>query len=151
MKNGQIFATSPRPADGSTWNISMSVPIARFSCASARAWNNRSAGSSNTSRTMPRRRASVRSVPEAFLHHRIRINPDGTSIAPAQLPNDERKRRISEAWVQHLRIFCSTAKRPVIAHRLVFSMSIAQHDALVSAGINPDQVLHDEEDHAKVR
>jgi hypothetical protein len=77
-----------------------------------------------------------------FLHHRIRINPDGTSIAPAQLPNDERKRRITEAWLQHLGKFSSTAKRPVIAHRLVFSMSIAQHDALVSAGINPDQVLH---------
>jgi hypothetical protein len=77
-----------------------------------------------------------------FLHHRIRINPDGTSIAPGQLPNDERKRRITEAWLQHLGKFSSTAKRPVIAHRLVFSMSIAQHDALVSAGINPDQVLH---------
>ena len=77
-----------------------------------------------------------------LLHHRIRINPDGTSIAPGQLPNDERKRRITEAWLQHLGKFSSTAKRPVIAHRLVFSMSIVQHDALVSAGINPDQVLH---------
>ena len=38
--------------------------------------------------------------------------------------------------------FPSTAKRPVIAHRLVFSMSKEQHDALTDAGINPDQVLH---------
>ena len=35
-----------------------------------------------------------------FLHDRIRINPDGTSAAPAQLPNDERKRRITEAWLR---------------------------------------------------
>jgi hypothetical protein len=30
----------------------------------------------------------------------------------------------------------------VIAHRLIFSMSKEQHDALVAAGINPDHVLH---------
>jgi hypothetical protein len=77
-----------------------------------------------------------------FLHHRIRINPDGTSTAPAQLPNDERKRRITESWFQQLgEIFLhgQTAR-----HRSPpgFSMSIAQHDALVSASINPDQVLH---------
>ena len=30
----------------------------------------------------------------------------------------------------------------MIAHRLVFSMSKEQHDALTDAGINPDQVLH---------
>jgi hypothetical protein len=37
--------------------------------------------------------------------------------------------------------FPSQAKRPVIAHRLIFSMSREQHDPLVAAGINPDQVL----------
>jgi hypothetical protein len=77
-----------------------------------------------------------------FLHHHIRINPDGSNTAPSQLSNEERKRRITDSWLQHLSRFPSTAKRPVIAHRLVFSMSKAQHDALVSAGINPDQVLH---------
>jgi hypothetical protein len=30
----------------------------------------------------------------------------------------------------------------MIAHRLIFSMSKEQHDVLVAAGINPDQVLH---------
>lgn len=77
-----------------------------------------------------------------FLHHSIRRNPDGTSTAPSQLSNPERKQRITEAWRKHLARFPSTAKRPVIAHRLVFSMSKEQHDALTGAGINPDQVLH---------
>jgi hypothetical protein len=77
-----------------------------------------------------------------FLHHSIRINPDGTSTAPSQLSNVERKHRITEAWQKHLAKFPSRAKRPVIAHRLVFSMSKEQHDALTGAGINPDQVLH---------
>jgi hypothetical protein len=77
-----------------------------------------------------------------FLHHSIRVNPDGTSAAPSQLSNAERKHRITETWQKHLARFPSTAKRPVIAHRLVFSMSKEQHDALTDAGINPDQVLH---------
>ena len=77
-----------------------------------------------------------------FLHHSSRINPDGTSTAPSQLSNAERKHRIAETWRKHLAKFPSTAKRPVIAHRLVFSMSKEQHDALTDAGINPDQVLH---------
>lgn len=77
-----------------------------------------------------------------FLHHHIRFNADGTSTAPGQLANTERKRRISEAWQIHLEKFPSHAKRPVIAHRLIFSMSREQHNALVTAGISPDQVMH---------
>jgi len=77
-----------------------------------------------------------------FLHHRIQVNPDGTSTAPSQLPNAERKQRITETWQKHLAKFPATAKRPAIAHRLVFSISKEQHDALTDAGINPDQVLH---------
>jgi hypothetical protein len=77
-----------------------------------------------------------------FLHHSIRMNRDGTSTAPSQLSNPERKQRIAEAWRKQLAKFPSSAKRPVIAHRLVFSMSEEQHDALTDAGINPDQVLH---------
>lgn len=77
-----------------------------------------------------------------FLHDMIRVNSDGTSTAPTHLPNEERKRRITESWQRHLAKFASSAKRPVIAHRLVFSMSTAQHDAFVAAGLNPDQVLH---------
>lgn len=76
-----------------------------------------------------------------FLHDHIRINPDGSSTAPSRLSNSERKRRITEAWQCHLAKSSSEAKRPVIAHRLIFSMSTDQHNALVTAGINPDQVL----------
>jgi hypothetical protein len=77
-----------------------------------------------------------------ILHHSIRMNPDGSSTAPSQLSNAERKQRSTETWQKHLAKFSSTSKRPVIAHRLVFSMSKEQHDALTDAGINPDQVLH---------
>ena len=77
-----------------------------------------------------------------FLHNHICINPDGTNTAPSKLSNAERKLRITECWRKHLARFPTTAKRPVIAHRLVLSMSKEQHDALAGAGINPDQVLH---------
>ena len=77
-----------------------------------------------------------------FLHNEIRRNPDGSSTAPARLSNTERKHRITEAWQHHLDKFPTQAQRPVIAHRLIFSMSKEQHDALVAAGINPDHVLH---------
>ena len=77
-----------------------------------------------------------------FLHDLVRANRDGTSTAPSRLSNTERKHRITESWQYHLGKFPSQAKRPVIAHRLIFSMSSEQHDALVSAGINPDHVLH---------
>ncbi len=77
-----------------------------------------------------------------FLHNEIRRNRDGTSTAPTQLSNAERKHRITEAWQNHLDNCPSQATRPVIAHRLIFSMSKEQHDALVAAGLNPDQVLH---------
>ena len=76
-----------------------------------------------------------------FLHNAIRRNSDGTSTAPSKLSNEERKRRITESWRFHLDRFGSQAKSPVIAHRLVFSMSTEQHDALVKAGISPDQVV----------
>ena len=77
-----------------------------------------------------------------FFHNYICINADGTNTAPSKLSNAERKLRITECWRKHLARFPTTAKRPVIAHRLVFSMSKEQHDALAGAGINPDQVLH---------
>lgn len=76
-----------------------------------------------------------------FLHNMIRVNPDGTSTAPSQLTNDERKRRISQAWFSHFHKFPTSSANPVIKHRLVFSMSTPMHDALVEAGLNPDQVL----------
>jgi hypothetical protein len=77
-----------------------------------------------------------------FLHHHIRLNPDGTSTARRTASESESKRRITETWQTHLERFPSQAKCPMIAHRLIFSMSKEQHDVLVAAGINPDQVLH---------
>ncbi len=77
-----------------------------------------------------------------FFHDLIRINPDGSSTAPSKLSNAERKQRISDTWFHHLRKFPSQAKKPVIQHRLVFSMSKEWHDELVAAGLNPDRVLH---------
>lgn len=77
-----------------------------------------------------------------FLHHMVRINPDGTSTSPTSLSNEERKKRIVENWLNHLKRFPSSSKKPVIQHRLVLSMSTPQHDAFVTVGINPDQVLH---------
>jgi hypothetical protein len=76
-----------------------------------------------------------------FLHHLILINEDGSRTAPSQLSNDERKRRISEEWFEHIRKYPTSSKNPVIQHRLVFSMSREMHDKLVEAGINPDRVL----------
>ncbi len=77
-----------------------------------------------------------------FLHNMVRINSDKTSTSPASLSNEERKKKIVERWLKHLDTFPSSSKKPVIQHRLVLSMSTPQHDALVAAGINPDEVLH---------
>ena len=88
-----------------------------------------------------------------FLHHLILINEDGSRTAPSQMTNEERKRRISEAWFEHIRKYPTSSQNPVIQHRLVFSMSREMHDKLVDAGISPDRVLqvHDEEDHGQVQ
>src|SRR4029077_13757672 len=64
-----------------------------------------------------------------------------TRVAPSQLSNEERKKRISEAWFQHIRQFPTSSTNPVIQHRIVFSMSRDLHDKLVESGINPDRVL----------
>ena len=72
-----------------------------------------------------------------FLHHLILVNPDGSRTAPSQLTNDERKRRISEAWFEHIRKYPTSSQNPVIQHRLVFSMSREMHDKLVETGIIP--------------
>lgn len=76
-----------------------------------------------------------------FLHHLIVLNPDGTRSAPAALTNSERKKRITEEWLTHLRKFQTKAKNPVIQHRLIFTMSTPFHDKLVAAELNPDTVL----------
>ena len=76
-----------------------------------------------------------------FLHHRIILNADGSRTSPLALTNTERKKRINEAWFEHLQQFKTSSSNPVIQHRLVFTMSEAFHDKLVSAGLNPDVVL----------
>lgn len=76
-----------------------------------------------------------------FLHHLIVLNPDGTRSAPAALTNSERKKRITEEWLAHMRKWQTKAKNPVIQHRLIFTMSTPFHDKLVAAGLNPDTVL----------
>jgi hypothetical protein len=76
-----------------------------------------------------------------FLHHVILATEDGTRSAPSRLSNAERKRRISEAWFEHIRKFPSSSQNPVNQHRMIFSMSRELHDKLVEAGINPDRVL----------
>ena len=76
-----------------------------------------------------------------FLHHLIVTNEDGSRTAPSRMTNDERKRRISEAWFEHIRKYPTSSKNPVIQHRLVFSTSREMHDRLVDAGISPDRVL----------
>jgi hypothetical protein len=76
-----------------------------------------------------------------FLHHRIVLNQDGSRTSPMALSNSERKKRICDAWMKHMREFKTSSSNPVIQHRLVFTMSTAFHDKLVGAGINPDIVL----------
>ena len=46
-----------------------------------------------------------------FLHHLILINEDGSRTASSQLTNDERKRRISEAWFEHIRKYPTSSKK----------------------------------------
>ena len=88
-----------------------------------------------------------------FLHHVILSNEDGSRTAPSQLTNAERKRRISEAWFEHIRKYPTSSQNPVIQHRLVFSMSRELHDKLVETGINPDRVLQSatKEHHGEVQ
>ncbi len=79
-----------------------------------------------------------------FLHDAVACNPDGTSTYPKKLDNDERKRRITAAWMKKLTqpVYGRGARMDVIQHRLVFSMSSELHNRCVKAGINPDKVLH---------
>ena len=75
-----------------------------------------------------------------FFHFKVGQNPDGTFTSPTMLPNEERKKRISQVWHEHLKN--NPSKGKVIQHRLVFSMSQPMHDLLVKNGINPDAILH---------
>jgi len=73
-----------------------------------------------------------------FLHDEVAKNPDGTFRSPASLSTPEVLQRLSKAWKAHTRKRNETQ----ISHqRLVFSMSQEFHDAIVTAGRNPDMVL----------
>ena len=76
-----------------------------------------------------------------FFHPLILANSDGTRSAPSKLSNQQRKRRLSQAWFDHLRKFPTSSQNPVIQHRLIFTLSKPFHDKLVDSGINPDRVL----------
>jgi hypothetical protein len=76
-----------------------------------------------------------------FFHLLILANSDGTRSAPSELSNQQRKRRLSQAWFNHLRKFPTSSQNPVIQHRLIFTLSKPFHDKLADSGINPDRVL----------
>ena len=80
--------------------------------------------------------------PGGFFHFKVGQNNDGTFTAPSQLPNEERKKRITKSWHEHLKNNATASKKQVIQHRLVFSMSKPMHDALVAKNLNPDTILH---------
>ncbi len=79
-----------------------------------------------------------------FLHDAVASNPDGTGTYPGKLDNEERKRRITAVWMKKLQqpVYGRGARRDVIQHRLVFSMSTELYNACLKAGINPDKILH---------
>jgi hypothetical protein len=78
--------------------------------------------------------------PGGFFHFKVGQNNDGTFTSPSLLSNEERKKRITKSWHEHLKK--TSGKGTVIQHRMVFSMSTEMHDALVKASLNPDSVLH---------
>jgi hypothetical protein len=141
MKSGMIFARK------TTWRSRLDLEY--LDETSSRKVSARQQHDDSPKRTRPLRQFADYASKEplgqvhagGFLHHLILVNEDGSRTAPSQLTNDERKRRISEAWFEHIRKYPTSSKNPVIQHRLVFSMSHELHDKLVETGINPDRVL----------
>jgi hypothetical protein len=139
MKAGMIFART------TTWRSRLDLEYVDET--SSRKVSSRQQHDDGPKRTRPLRQfadyASKETLGQVhaggFLHHLILINEDGSRTAPSRLTNDERKRRISEAWFEHVRKYPTSSQNPVIQHRLVFSMSRELHDKLVK--INPDRVL----------
>lgn len=80
-----------------------------------------------------------------FLHNRVAENSDGSFTHPANLENEERKRRITREWAKVLMepVSGRGSRADIIQHRLVFSMSTEVHAACLQNGLNPDQVLHE--------
>ena len=83
---------------------------------------------------------------DGFLHHLILVNEDGSRTAPSQLTNDERKRRISEAWFEHIRKYPTSSKNPVIQHRSFSRCRASARQAGRSRNQSrPRVAVHDEE------
>ena len=141
MKAGMIFARK------TTWRSRLDLEY--LDETSSRKLSSRNQQDDGQKKTRPLRQFADYASKETpgqvhvggFLHHLILINEDGSRTAPSQLTIDERKRRISEAWFEHIRKHPTSSGNLVIQHRLVFSMSREMHDRLVDAGINPDRVL----------
>ena len=122
----------------------MKIPNAKFRRGSATANLWKIPTLANDSSNLPttlQKKHSARFTRGGFFHPLILANPDGTRSAPSKLSNQQRKRRLSQAWFDHLRKFPTSSQNPVIQHRLIFTLSKPFHDKLVDSGINPDRVL----------
>jgi hypothetical protein len=88
-----------------------------------------------------------------FLHHRIRMNPDGTSTAPSQLSNAERKHHITETWQKasgEISFRCETSRDRSWACVLDVQGTARCADRRGHQS-GPSPSFNDEEGHAKVQ
>ena len=87
-----------------------------------------------------------------FLHHLTLINEDGSRTAPSQMTNEERQRRISEAWFEHIRKYPTSSKNPSFSI-VLFSPCRARCTTSWSMRnqSRPRVAVHDEEDHGQVQ
>ncbi len=86
--------------------------------------------------------------------HLIRVNADGTSTAPSQADaTTRRKKRISEAWFQHIRKFptSSTESRHSASPRLFHVAGTARQARCGRHQSRPRVAVHHEEGHGEIR
>jgi hypothetical protein len=89
--------------------------------------------------------------PGGFMHHSIRMNPDGTSTTPSQLSNAERKQRIAETWQNHLAKFpCKTSRNRPSARFLDVQRTARCTDRRRHQS-GPSPSFDDEKGHAKIQ
>ena len=88
-----------------------------------------------------------------FLHHMILVNEDGNRVAPSQLSNEERKKRISEAWFQHIRKFptSSNQSRHSASDRLFHVEGVTRQTRGGRNQPRPGAAVHLEESDGKIR
>ena len=88
-----------------------------------------------------------------FLHHSIRINPDGTSTPPCQLCNAERKQRITRKLAQASRevlLDCETSRNHASA-RFLDVQGTARCTVRRGNQSRSSPSLNDEKGHAKIQ